>query len=96
LFNDIVILKLDTHLVEGPTIQRTLLPGPGHFVPADLPLVVSGFGDLASGSRQFPDILQSVVVPAWTNQRCQEIYDQEEILEQHICAGEYGRDACQG
>jgi suppressor of tumorigenicity protein 14 len=98
LWNDVVILKLDTHLIEdGLTIQRTLLPGPAHYVPAGRSLVVSGFGDLESGSRVFPDILQSVVVPAWSHQACVDIYP-DEIIDagQHLCAGAFGHDACQG
>lgn len=96
LWNDVVILRFATTLVEGPTIRHTLLPGPGHFIPGGLNLRVSGFGDLASGSGQFPAVLQSVEVPAWTNQQCQDIYPNEEIKEQHVCAGAVGRDACQG
>lgn len=96
LWNDVVILKLAENLVEGPTIRRTNLPGIAHFIPDGFPLVVSGFGDLDWGSRQFPDILQSVQVPAWSNARCQAQYEEEEIKEQHLCAGEFGSDACQG
>lgn len=57
---------------------------------------MQGWGDLESGARNFPDILQSVFVPVLTNAQCQAIYPQENILEQHICAGAVGSDACQG
>ncbi|KAG5666615.1 hypothetical protein PVAND_014631 [Polypedilum vanderplanki] len=97
LWNDVVILKIANHLTEGPTIHRVNLPTPGHIVPPGLTVVVSGFGDLQSGSGQFPQILQSVEVPAWSHQACVDIYPNEEIFaDQHLCAGAQGRDACQG
>jgi trypsin len=72
------------------------LPSPNFQVTPGNQAVVSGWGDLEFGSRQYPDILQHVFVPVLSNAQCQTIYDEEEILYQHICAGETGRDACQG
>lgn len=48
---------------------------------------ISGFGDLDWGTRNFPDILQSVDVPAWSNQECQDLYVEEVIHPFHLCAG---------
>lgn len=36
------------------------------------------------GTSNIPNILQAVDVPAMTNERCQEIYPDEEILPIHI------------
>ena len=36
LWNDVVILKLSTHLVEGTNIRHANLPPPGHFIPSGL------------------------------------------------------------
>lgn len=96
LWNDVVILKIGTHLTEGTNIRRVNLPAPGHFIPGGLDLTVSGWGTMQWGTSQFPIALQSVVVPSMTNAQCQAIYVDEQILPQHVCAGAVGRDACQG
>ena len=96
LWNDIAVLRLDRSLVFSDTIQPAVLPTPTLQVTPNFPAVVSGWGDLRAGAREFPDILQSVVVPTLSNAECQAIYPQEVILPQHLCAGETGRDACQG
>jgi Trypsin len=57
---------------------------------------VTGFGTMQWGTNQFPDVLMGVRVPVLSNAECQLIYANEEILDQHICAGAVGRDACQG
>lgn len=36
LWNDVVILKLPTHLVEGTNIRHANLPPPGHFIPSGI------------------------------------------------------------
>jgi hypothetical protein len=48
------------------------------------------------GVSSFPQVLQSTPVPAMTNAECQNIYVDEQILPQHVCAGRVGHDACQG
>lgn len=93
---DIVILKLATHLTYGVGIQPIPLPVIGHQVPHAGMCQLTGWGDQEWRGNQFPDILQRVDVPAMSNAHCQSIYVDEEILEQHLCAGEVGRDACQG
>ena len=77
-------------------VRAISLPVPNFNVASGRPTVLAGWGDLAWGSRNYPDILQAVTKPAMSNQECQAIYADEEILETHFCAGEYGRDACQG
>ncbi|XP_070507822.1 transmembrane protease serine 9-like [Chironomus tepperi] len=96
LWNDLVILKLPTHLVEGTNIRHANLPPPGHFIPAGIDLTVSGWGTMQWGTSQHPQNLQSTPVPSMTNAQCQAIYTNEQILPQHVCAGRVGHDACQG
>jgi Trypsin len=95
LINDVVILKLAQNLVFDDTRRPINLPTPNFQVGAGRPAVISGWGALAFRGPS-PQILQSVMVPVLSNAQCQVIYDEEEILSQHLCAGEEGRDACQG
>jgi secreted trypsin-like serine protease len=93
--SDVVILKLAQNLVFDDTRRPIVLPTPNFQVGAGRPANISGWGALEfRGSA--PQILQSTVVPVLSNAQCQVIYEDEEILSQHICAGEEGRDACQG
>lgn len=41
LWNDVVILKLPTHLTEGTNIRHANLPPPGHFIPSGLTVSVN-------------------------------------------------------
>lgn len=91
---DVVILRTERSLVFSERIRSANLPTPNFQVTGEA--TVSGWGALEWGTRNFPDILQSAVVPSITNAQCQVIYDEEDILPQHLCAGIEGRDACQG
>ena len=69
-------------------------------VPADgEELQVTGFGDLASGSGNFPTILRDVKVPYITNANCNAYSSYSgQITDFMMCAGldEGGKDSCQG
>ena len=93
--NDVVVLKLAQNIVFDDRRRPLALPTPNFQVGAGKPANISGWGALQFRGPS-PQILQSTVVPVLSNAECQRIYDDEEILEQHICAGETGRDACQG
>lgn len=93
--NDVVVLKLAQNLVFSDSIRPISLPTPNFQVGDGRPAYISGWGALEFRGPA-PQVLQSVVVPVMSNSQCQAIYDEEEILPQHICAGEVGRDACQG
>jgi hypothetical protein len=93
---DIVVLRTEVNLVFGDGIRVTNLPVPNFEVTPGHIGHVTGWGDLEFRGNRFPDILQRADVPVLSNAQCQEIYDEENILSQHICAGETGRDACQG
>lgn len=94
--NDIVILKLSRDIVFGDTKRPLPLPVPNFYVASGRPCTLTGWGDLEFRGGLYPDILQAVEKPAMSNAECKIIYDEEEILDTHLCAGEYGRDACQG
>lgn len=100
LINDIVVLRLERQLAFSIKIQPIVLASPHFHVEGGSIAVVAGWGDLKYESLDYPDILQSVHVTTMTNFQCQAAYIQTElneaILEQHICAGEEGRDACHG
>lgn len=96
LWNDIVIVKLSSSIEYNDRQRPISLPVPNFYVASGHATVLAGWGDLEWGTRNYPDILQAVTKPAMTNGECQSIYTEEEILPYHICAGEYGRDACQG
>lgn len=94
LLNDIVVIRLAERMTFSDSIRAKFLPVPNLNVPPGSQAVVSGWGDIGTEvTRVFPDILQSVEVPVMSNTECQGIYDEEEILPQHICAGQVGRDA---
>lgn len=96
LVNDIVILKLAERIVFDDARRPLPLPTPSFQVAAGRPTILAGWGALEWNTNRFPDILQSVIKPALSNAQCQAIYDEEEILETHVCSGEVGGDACQG
>lgn len=96
LENDVVILKISQRLVFSDRIRPIPLPTPNFQVAPNRPTTLAGWGTLQWGVSSYPDVLQAVVKPTLSNEECQKIYDEEDILETHICSGEYGRDACQG
>merc|ERR1711865_645067 len=60
---------------------------------------MGGFGDLASGSGNFPNILRDVKVPYLTNAKCNDYSSYSgQITDFMMCAGfdEGGKDSCQG
>jgi len=87
IINDVAVLNIDEPLVWSNRINHVDLPLWNYYVPSGRILTVSGWGDLEYDAQEYPDILMSVEVPALSNPECQDVYDEEEILEQHICAG---------
>lgn len=87
---DIAILKLETDLVFSASVRPINLPTATFNVPQDSIATISGWGDLKFQSGQYPDNLQTVQVPVLSNPQCQVVYDDAEILPNHICAGEPG------
>ena len=66
---------------------------------ANKTLTVSGWGALASGTKNYPDVLHVVDVPGITNIVCGQKYGRGRITDHMLCAGEIvngGIDACQG
>lgn len=96
LFNDVVVLKLEVNLVFSDRIRPLPLPSIGFQVAPGRPTILAGWGALEWNTNRFPDIIQSVTKPALSNEECQRIYENEIILDSHVCSGENGKDACQG
>lgn len=93
LYNDIALLRLQSRVRFGDKVWSTPLPPKGFQVRDGEPLLVSGWGALAwQGSA--PERLQSVIVPAVSNEDCSKVYSN--VRDHKICAGEEGRDSCQG
>merc|ERR1712018_147468 len=99
LENDVVILKLETALTLGDTVQAACLPAAGYTPETSgKTCVVSGWGTLASGGSS-PSTLQWVGVPLITNEKCSQKYSQYGgVTSDMICAGldQGGKDSCQG
>lgn len=89
-------MRLAESYTFGPTIRAAVLPPPGFEVPDRAEMFVTGWGTLQAGTQRFPNILQGVGIPKWTNAACDAAYPRDPILDQHICGGEVGRDSCQG
>ena len=60
-----------------------------------LSAVVTGWGRLQYYGSS-PDQLQEVTVSVLSNHECSEKYSTEEITDSMLCAGEVGKDSCQG
>ena len=88
LENDVVILKLETALTLGDTVQAACLPAAGYTPETSgKTCVVSGWGTLASGGSS-PSTLQWVGVPLITNEKCSQKYSQYGgVTSDMICAG---------
>lgn len=92
-YNDIAVLRLESNLQFNSKVWSTPLPPKGYKVLHGEPLVVSGWGALQwQGSA--PERLQSVIVPAVSNEICANAYNS--VRDHKICAGAEGVDSCQG
>ena len=87
---DVAILKLEKNLEFSLSVRAINLPVVNFNVPQDSIATISGWGDLLFRSGQYPDLLQTVQVPVVGNPQCQKLYEDAEILPNHICAGEPG------
>lgn len=93
-YNDIAVMKLESRLQFGSKVWSIALPARGYRVPDGAPLLVSGWGALQWGASSSPERLQSVYVPAVSNEDCAKAYSN--IRDHKICAGSVGLDSCQG
>ncbi|KAK7057018.1 CLIP domain-containing serine protease, partial [Halocaridina rubra] len=92
--NDIAVLILESPVQYNDFIRPICLPPPGESF-AGRPGTVIGWGALAYQGPVSP-VLQKVSVPVWTNQDCDDAYDQS-IKSSMVCAGNPrgGQDSCQ-
>lgn len=100
--NDIAVFFLGEALVFDSTIGGIPLAGSSLSLPANTPLLVSGFGATTAGSNR-PDVLHSVSVPIVDYDKCLKAYKSYtgpgKLTKNMICAGLYGiggKDACKG
>ncbi|CAH1790094.1 unnamed protein product [Owenia fusiformis] len=99
LENDIALLRM-AFPFDGPTdFDNTLRPicKPRTNFTYDTTLLVAGWGTTESGGTS-PDILRHVNLPIVDNEACAAGYDPvtDPVFDSNICAGEEGRDSCQG
>lgn len=92
-YNDIAILKLQRKLEINSKVQMVQVAPRGFKVPDRAPLLVSGWGTTVWQGTS-PERLQKVTVPAVSNVECAKAYSN--VRAHKICAGEEGKDSCQG
>ena len=92
---DVAVIELDKPIRNVPLMR---LPSPGSDVlerPGSL-LTAAGWGNTSSNDFIYPDVLQSVRVPALAPFECRYAYGASADTKLQLCAGTGGRDACQG
>jgi hypothetical protein len=94
--NDIALLQLTRSTGAVPPIALMTAAAEPTLAAPGLPLTVTGWGTLSSGSSTLPDRLQQVDVSIISRTSCQSSYPSENISSGMLCAGSPGRDSCQG
>lgn len=92
--NDVAVMKLERPLTFSDKIQPVQMAYKGMVIPDGNMVTVSGWGDLASGSGNYPENLRAVDVPVVNQNACDRAY--AGITARMICAGINGKDSCQG
>jgi trypsin len=96
MWNDIAIVKLQGNLVYGAEVQPIEFPPVTLHVPAPTSVQLSGWGTLKYQGDS-PDIVQTVIKPIVSMESCAASYGVDAVdPAKQICAGEEGRDACEG
>ncbi|CAG0908778.1 unnamed protein product, partial [Cyprideis torosa] len=93
LENDISLLKLASPLTLGDTQAPIPTATVTDFTYGDLTVV--GWGTTTEGGQTSRDLLQ-VSVPFVDDETCKAYYEGEVVADSMMCAGEAGKDACQG
>ena len=98
---DFEILHLEEDVVLDETVQIACLPtmedGLNDKFLDGKDLITSGWGVQGYGQGNCPNELHSVVLPGYSNERCEKESDYPfTTMNSIICAGEEGKDACQG
>ncbi|XP_063703817.1 trypsin-3-like [Culicoides brevitarsis] len=92
--NDVAIVKLVSPLFFNERVQPVKLSDPSTFIPDGAYARIAGWGDLQSGSGQYPEFLRYVDVPITNQAECKRSYPG--LTERMICAGLTGHSTCQG
>jgi len=93
--NDFAIIKLETPVIFDDSTQPICLPNPNQNYD-DVLAEVTGWGVTEPNIYEQSDKLMTVNVTTMTNEKCQEMFDKDDILTSMICAADVGKDSCQG
>ncbi|XP_063911253.1 trypsin-like [Zophobas morio] len=98
-YYDVAVVKLDTKLTYGPTVQPVVLAPAGNATPENAPATLIGWGlDKSGGSIQTH--LQQVNIVVYSDDECEKIHAQTGPTNRkfNICAGvpEGGKGQCNG
>lgn len=92
--NDVSIVKLSAPIFYNDKVQPVKLADPTTFIPDNGYARIAGWGDLQSGSGQYPEFLRYVDVPVVNQASCRVVYSH--LTDRMICAGLTGKSTCQG
>lgn len=89
--NDIAILKLITPLQLGPDVQPIRIPSQGSVegLAEGTLLTASGWGYTSDGSKVLSEQLLQVILPAVSQETCQDVHGKTVIKDSMFCAGKY-------
>ncbi|XP_053691016.1 trypsin-7-like [Sabethes cyaneus] len=90
--NDVCVIRITTSFVGTDIVPITIVPI-GTSFPHGTRSVVSGWGMTTPGGP-LPVYLHAVNIPVVGQDACRGLWGAQRITENMICAGEFGRDAC--
>ncbi|XP_042210030.1 trypsin alpha-3-like isoform X2 [Homarus americanus] len=94
MINDIALLKLSTPLQVNATVMPVCLP-PRRRKYSWKNATVTGWGTTSYGGS-ISDVLREVNVTVLSNKACRYLSYRSAIMQEMMCAGTKGKDACQG
>ncbi|KAG8454644.1 hypothetical protein GDO86_001022 [Hymenochirus boettgeri] len=95
-YNDILLLELPVNVTLNPAVKPLAFQTDDTDIPENTQCLVSGWGQMKQTGKK-ADILQDVLVPVISRDLCnrRDYYD-DEITVNMMCAGEKGKDSCEG
>ena len=93
---DAAVIEVDRPLTSAPV--PVVQPGQEALFAPGTDATVTGWGDLADGGGQYPQVLQKVTVPMVSDASCRSSYGRQFEASSMVCAGltQGGKDSCQG
>ncbi|KAG8454645.1 hypothetical protein GDO86_001023 [Hymenochirus boettgeri] len=94
--NDLLLLELAEKVTLNPAVKPLAFQTDDTNIPENTQCLVSGWGQMKQTGKK-ADILQDVLVPVISRDLCnrRDYYDNE-ITVNMMCAGEKGKDSCEG